>query len=128
MIARTLDALGVHRAIVVAHSFAGAIALAFALAYPEHVAGLVLLAPVDPSVDYRHRQVFRIATASVIGDVFARTIVLPVGYPLLDKFAGEVFAPQPLPPDYIRRAAPRWCCVHPNSSPTRKMWPNCWTA
>lgn len=105
VIAQTLDALGVHRAIVVAHSLAGAIALALALDHPEHVAGLVLLAPVSHPWNTGIAQVFRIATASVIGDVFARTIVLPVGYPLLDKFAGEVFAPQPLPPDYIRRSA-----------------------
>ena len=39
--------LGIARAIVVAHSFAGAVATALALDHPARVAGLVLLAPVS---------------------------------------------------------------------------------
>lgn len=104
LIAQALDRLSVSRAIIVAHSLAGAIALALALDHPEHVASLVLLAPVSHPWNTGIAQVFRLATASVIGDLFARTIVLPVAYPFIDKFAGEVFAPQPLPPDYIRQS------------------------
>src|SRR6201987_3694694 len=40
-----LDRLGVERAIVVGHSWGGALALAFALDFPERTAGLVLIAP-----------------------------------------------------------------------------------
>ena len=46
MIVETLTRLGVDRAIVVAHSWAGALALRIALDHPDRVAGLVLLAPV----------------------------------------------------------------------------------
>ncbi|MFX4670165.1 alpha/beta fold hydrolase, partial [Acinetobacter baumannii] len=46
MIVETLTRLGVDRAIVVAHSGAGALALRIALDHPDRVAGLVLLAPV----------------------------------------------------------------------------------
>jgi pimeloyl-ACP methyl ester carboxylesterase len=105
LIAQALDGLGVPRAIVVAHSLAGAIALALALNHPERVGSLVLLAPVSHPWDTGIAQLYRLTTASVIGDLFARTIVLPVAYPFLDTFAAEVFAPQPLPPDYVRRSA-----------------------
>ena len=40
-----LDRLGVAPAILVAHSWAGALALSFALDFPERTAGLVLVAP-----------------------------------------------------------------------------------
>jgi pimeloyl-ACP methyl ester carboxylesterase len=46
LIAQALDRLGVARAIVVGHSFAGAVVTAFALDHPQRVAGMVLLAPV----------------------------------------------------------------------------------
>ena len=40
-----LDRLGVERAILVGHSWSGALALTFALDFPERTAGLVLVAP-----------------------------------------------------------------------------------
>ena len=46
LIDEALRRLGVKRAIIVGHSWSGALATAYALAYPERVAGLVLLAPV----------------------------------------------------------------------------------
>ena len=46
MIAEALEKLGRGRAIVVAHSLAGALGARLALDYPGRVAGLVLLAPV----------------------------------------------------------------------------------
>ena len=46
LIHQALDRIGVARAILVGHSWSGALATAYALAYPDAVAGLVLLAPV----------------------------------------------------------------------------------
>jgi pimeloyl-ACP methyl ester carboxylesterase len=46
LIHQALERVGVARAIVVGHSWSGALATAYALAYPEAVSGLVLLAPV----------------------------------------------------------------------------------
>ena len=43
---RRLERIGITRAIVVGYSWSGALATAYALAYPDSVAGLVLLAPV----------------------------------------------------------------------------------
>ena len=41
----------------------------------------------------------------MIGPLFARTVVLPVAFPFLQAFAGAVFAPQPMPQDYVRGSA-----------------------
>src|ERR1700687_4410376 len=46
LVAEALARLGVERAIIVGHSWSGALAAAYALSYPERVAGLMLLAPV----------------------------------------------------------------------------------
>ena len=48
---------------------------------------------------------YTLASAPVIGPLFARTIVLPMAFPLLRTLASAVFAPQPMPPDYVRHSA-----------------------
>ena len=105
LIAQTLDALGVTRAIVIGHSFAGAIVTAFALDFPERAAALVLLAPVTHPWPGGIVWFYTLASAPVIGPLFARTIVLPMAFPLLRTLASAVFAPQPMPPDYVRHSA-----------------------
>jgi pimeloyl-ACP methyl ester carboxylesterase len=104
LIAQVLDALGVKRAIVVGHSFAGAIVTAFALAFPERVAGLVLLAAVTHPWPGGIAWFYTLASTPVIGPLFARTIVLPMAFPFLQALARTVFAPQPMPEDYVRRS------------------------
>jgi pimeloyl-ACP methyl ester carboxylesterase len=105
LIARTLEALGVERAIVVGHSFAGAIVTAFALEFPERIAGLVLLAPVTHPWPGGIAWFYTLASTPVIGPLFARTIVLPMAFPLLQTLAPAVFTPQLMPQDYVRRSA-----------------------
>ncbi|MEA2930788.1 MAG: hypothetical protein QOG38_3216, partial [Hyphomicrobiales bacterium] len=48
---------------------------------------------------------YRLASAPVIGPLFARTIVLPLAFPFLDTLARTVFAPQVMPAEYARRSA-----------------------
>ena len=105
LIAQTLDARGVTRAIIIGHSFAGAIVTAFALDFPERVAALVLLAPVTHPWPGGIAWFYTLAAAPVIGPLFARTIVLPLAFPPLQTLAPTVFAPQPMPPDYVRHSA-----------------------
>lgn len=47
-----LDGLGVDRAVVVGYSLGGAVALEMAIAWPDRVAGLVLIEPVLPDRPY----------------------------------------------------------------------------
>ena len=105
LIAQTLDALGVSQVIVTGHSFAGAIVTAFALAFPERVAGLVLLAPATHPWPGGVAWFYTLASSPVIGPFFARTLVLPLAVPLLEAGARSVFSPQPMPEDYVRRSA-----------------------
>ncbi len=104
-IAAVLDQLNMERAIIVGHSFAGAIVTAFALDHPERVAGLVLLAPVTHPWPGDIAWFYRLTSTPVIGPLFARTVTLPAAFPLLGTLARAVFAPQAMPDDYVRRSA-----------------------
>ena len=105
LIAQVLDTLDIKRAIVIGHSFAGAIVTAFALDFPDRVAGLVLLAPVTHPWPGGIAWFYTLASTPVIGPLFARTIVLPMAFPFLQAAAATVFAPQPMPQDYVSGSA-----------------------
>lgn len=106
-VARALQQLGVKRAILVGHSWGGAFATAYALAFPDRTAGLVLLSavthpwPVDPEW-YN-----KLALLPGVGPFFLRTLVYPLGSLLANSASRSVFAPQPVPDDYLSRAAIR---------------------
>jgi pimeloyl-ACP methyl ester carboxylesterase len=107
LIAEGLARLGVGRAIIVGHSWAGALAATIALDFPERVAGLVLLAPVThpwPGGIFWYNA---LASTPVIGRLFAHVCALPLGSLLIESAVANVFAPQRPPADYLRRAASR---------------------
>jgi pimeloyl-ACP methyl ester carboxylesterase len=105
MINEMLGQLGVERAIIVAHSFAGAVATALALDHPDRVAGLVLIAPVLNPWSTGIAWYYSAAAAPYIGPLFVRTLALPVGMAVLNPTVNVVFAPQDVPKDYVERAA-----------------------
>jgi pimeloyl-ACP methyl ester carboxylesterase len=111
---QALERIGVPRAILVGHSWSGALAAAFALDYPQSVAGLVLLAPVshpwangaawpDSVITALLAGIARSAAAPVSGQLFGRTLALPLGKVLLGLGMQSAFAPQVPPPDYFAR-------------------------
>jgi len=105
LIHQALERIGVRRAIVVGHSWSGALATAYALAYPDDVSGLVLLAPVTYHWPGGIGWYNPILATSVIGPLFAHTIALPLGGFLVAPGIRNVFAPQPPPVGYRERAA-----------------------
>jgi pimeloyl-ACP methyl ester carboxylesterase len=103
MLSEMLDRLGIDRAIVIAHSWAGTVATALALDHPEKVAGLVLLAPVSHPWPAGIAWYYHVAAAPLFGPLFAYTLALPVGELLLRATVAVVFAPQTAPADYVER-------------------------
>jgi pimeloyl-ACP methyl ester carboxylesterase len=105
MIDEALAKLGIERAILVVHSWAGALGARMALDYPARVAGMVMLAPVAypwPGGVGRYNQ---IVATPVIGPLLAYTITLPLGTFLIGPGVGGVFAPQPVPDRYVENTA-----------------------
>lgn len=78
-----LQELGVTRPILVGQSRGGSVALAYALAYPDDVAGIVLVG-TPPYPRERHEDYFDvIARMPVVGDLTLKTVYVPVGHYLV---------------------------------------------
>jgi pimeloyl-ACP methyl ester carboxylesterase len=105
MIVEALDKLGVGQAILVVHSWAGALGARMALDFPKRVAGLVMLAPVAYPWPGGVGWYNELVTTPVIGPLLAHTITLPLGLLLSEPRARNVFWPQAMPENYVRDTA-----------------------
>jgi pimeloyl-ACP methyl ester carboxylesterase len=105
MIAEALAKLGINEAILVVHSWSGALGARMALDYPDRVAGLVMLAPVAYPWPGGVGRYNKIVAMPVIGPLLAYTITLPLGTFLVEPGARGVFFPQTMPDGYISDTA-----------------------
>lgn len=105
-IAAAMKAKGITSAVIIGHSFGGAIAASFALAHPEMTSGLVFLAPATHSWPGGIAWYYDLTRLPVIGPLFANTLALPAGLTRLESGSACVFAPNPKPEDYITSTAP----------------------
>jgi pimeloyl-ACP methyl ester carboxylesterase len=105
MIDEALGKLGIDRALMVGHSWGGALVAAFAVNHPSRAAGLVMLAPVTHrwpgSVAWYHN----LGATPVAGPLFAYTLALPAGALMINPGARGAFAPQAVPENYARDTA-----------------------
>jgi pimeloyl-ACP methyl ester carboxylesterase len=100
LIHEAAEALGVEAPVVVGHSRGGNVALAYALAYPEDVAGVVTLAaaPYGGKISVHSRAL----ALPVVGPVLAHTLFVPLGGPAVRAGLDSAFAPEgQAPADYV---------------------------
>ncbi|MFP3943079.1 MAG: alpha/beta fold hydrolase, partial [Alphaproteobacteria bacterium] len=102
-----LQKLGVEQPVLAGHSWSGALVLAYALAFPEDVEGIVVLSGVSHPFREGVRPSYRIAAMPVIGPVFRHTVMAPLGEALLPPSVKAAFAPNPPVEDYFDKAAVR---------------------
>lgn len=105
-IARLMDRRGIDRAVIVGHSFGGAIAASFALHHPEKTAGLLLLAPATHPWPGGIDWYYRLTALPFVGWLFAHTLVMPLGRRRIDGGTRSIFFPNPRPDDYIDKTGP----------------------
>jgi pimeloyl-ACP methyl ester carboxylesterase len=101
MIAEAMQKLGIGRAILLVHSWSGALGARMALDHPSLVAGLIMLAPVAypwPGGVGRYNEV---VTMPVIGPLLAHTITLPLGLLLAGPGVRNAFQPQAMPDGFV---------------------------
>jgi pimeloyl-ACP methyl ester carboxylesterase len=103
LIHQAVASLGIKKPIVLGHSWSGALATAYALAYPDEVRGLVLLAPVTHPWPGGIGWINDVVAMPVIGQLVARTLVLPSGYFMLKPGVAAVFKPNTPPVEYNER-------------------------
>ena len=105
-IARLMEKRGIAKAIVVGHSFGGAIAASFALEHPEKTAGLLFLAPATHPWPGGIDWYYDLAKRPVIGWLFSHIVAMPAGLLRIKGGTRSVFAPNACPDDYIEATAP----------------------
>lgn len=98
-----LRALGIERPVLVGHSWSGALVLAYALTWPDEVAGIVTIAGVShPWTGNYISWYTRAAAHPVLGPLFLHTLLAPLGRALIGTGVRHVFAPEPPFPGYAR--------------------------
>lgn len=105
-IAKLMEKKGIERAIIVGHSFGGAITASFGVLHPDKVEGLVFLAaathPWPGGVDWY----YHLASTPVIGPIFCQTLALHAGMLRVEAAIDHVFAPNPQPDNYLKDTGP----------------------
>ncbi|MGU3540967.1 alpha/beta fold hydrolase [Methylobacterium sp. A54F] len=105
-VAEALERMGVGPAIVLGHSWSGALALRLALDHPERVAGLALVSPV--ALPFPDRPAlpwyWRLALQPPVAWCLSRTVGPPLGLYYLDGAARTVFVPQAVSEGYLARS------------------------
>lgn len=99
------EQLGAVQPVILGHSWAGSVVMSALVHYPQRLRGGVLLSGVAghwaSSVDWT----YDLGALPVIGQLFARTLVYPVGQWLLPSAVAGVLAPNPVPNRYAERIA-----------------------
>lgn len=98
-----LKRLGIERAVWLGHSWAGAVVMAGLLKFPHEVTGGVLLSGAayhwQDGVDWPNHLV----DLPLVGPLFSRAVLMPVGLLLMDKKISAAFRPNRPPPNYRQR-------------------------
>ncbi|RWX79046.1 alpha/beta hydrolase [Neorhizobium lilium] len=105
-VAKLMERRGIRRAIIVGHSFGGAIASSFAVDHPDRTAGLLLLSPATHPWNGDVDWYYHLAARPYLGRLFTRLLTLPAGLALLDKATRSVFHPNHRPESYLEDGAP----------------------
>lgn len=101
-------------AVIVGHSFGGAVALRLALDHPDRVKGLVLLAPVSHDWGEGGQTWYNEwATTPVVGAAFSNLVPL-IGPDRAKDGAVSTFHPAPVPENYTERSATNLLFRPPN--------------
>ena len=108
-IAQMLEKIGGQNPVIVGHGTGAAVALAFALSYPEDVAGIVLVSPVAYPQGAEPDWAQRLASLAWVGPALASIIAPEIGPLFLRRRHVKAFSPQPVPVEYAQSTASALC-------------------
>ncbi|MFD1982512.1 alpha/beta fold hydrolase [Mesorhizobium newzealandense] len=105
-IAALMDRLGMKKAVIVGHSFGGAVTTAFGHEHPDKTLGLVFLAPAThPWPGGATSWYYDLTTIPVIGWLFSETLAYPAGTLQIADATTCVFSPNKVPDNYLSLAS-----------------------
>ncbi len=105
LIKQLLDHLQIKKAIMVGHSWGGAVVAAFALDYAQSASGLVFLAPATHPWPGGLSLYYRLAGHSLSGPLFCAVFAIPLGLKKLPSAIRSVFSPDNVPKNYAHDVA-----------------------
>lgn len=108
-----LQALQVNKPILLGFSFGGAVALTYALQYPDAVGAVVLVNTASHPWPTPVETSYRMDGVPLLGPLLRYTIATPAGHLIVDKGVEGVFKPAPVTPAYAR--APVALSLRPGS-------------
>ncbi|MEM8749923.1 MAG: alpha/beta hydrolase [Pseudomonadota bacterium] len=100
-----MDELKIDKAVLVGHSLGAASVAAFGVLYSERVQGLVFLAPATHPWPGGVTWYYDVGALPVIGPIFTRTLLMPVGTASVPSGARNVFDPNTAPENYVSNTA-----------------------
>jgi len=103
-----LKELDVERPILVGHSWGGALALAYALEFPDDLSGAVLLAPAVYESDDGVSFVSKLPAVPIIGDVVNFLFTPLIAASVVRADLKKAFAPHRVPKNYLRSVLAEW--------------------
>lgn len=102
-IAALIGKLGLEKPLLVGHSMGGAVSLALALAHPEKVRGLALIAPYTQPIERPPEPLKGYAVPAPLRALLAWTIAIPIAMRTGKASTLAVFHPDPVPEDFAVR-------------------------
>ncbi|QND48193.1 alpha/beta hydrolase [Rhizobium lusitanum] len=105
-IAKLMEKRGIKSAIIVGHSFGGAIAASFGVRHPDKTAGLLFLAPATHPWPGGIDWYYTLAAMPVLGWLFSHLLVIPIGLRRVESGTLSIFRPNERPVDYVEKTAP----------------------
>lgn len=122
-----MKALGLHRPVLVGHSFGGAVALSYAMSFPEDVAGVVAVAPICFPEPRLEQVLFGPRAVPIFGDALAFSGGPAFDAAILPLLWRAMFLPQEMPARvaaefpfaWVRRPAP----MIANGEDAAALWP-----
>ncbi|MEP3197927.1 MAG: alpha/beta hydrolase [Lentilitoribacter sp.] len=106
VIAKLMDQLAIEKAIMIGHSFGGAVLASFAIHHPSKIHSLIFLAPVAYPWPGGVRWYYTLTSLPVLGWLFANTLALIAGLQRIESGSECVFWPNKMPNTYVHDTAP----------------------
>ncbi len=108
MLHRALKELNVEHPIIVGHSWGGALAVAYALEFPDDLSGAVLLAPAVYESDDGVSFLTKVPAWPIVGDLVNFLFTPLFGAWIVREDLQKAFAPDAVPKHYLRRVLSEW--------------------
>lgn len=106
IIAKLMDQLAIDKAVMVGHSFGGAVLASFAVNHPRKVHSLLFLAPVAYPWPGGVRWYYTLTSLPIIGWLFANTLAIIAGLRRIESGSKCVFWPNKMPKSYVTDTGP----------------------